>query len=149
LNDVTLLPASASDFEALLALRIEAMQSSLERIGRFDPQRARERFQSSFEPSFTRHVVVSSARIGFIAVKPNAGALLLDHLYVLPAHQGRGIGSAVLALLFEEADAARLAMRVGALRGSASNRFYARHGFVEVEQTEWDIHYVRAARTSE
>jgi hypothetical protein len=41
---ITLTTAAAEDFEALVALRIDAMRESLERIGRFDPARARERF---------------------------------------------------------------------------------------------------------
>jgi hypothetical protein len=29
------------------------------------------------------------------------------------------------------------------LRGRASNRFYARHGFVRIDDAEWDIDSVR------
>ena len=43
---VVFVAAEPSDFESLVALRIEAMRESLERIGRFDPVRARERFLS-------------------------------------------------------------------------------------------------------
>ena len=57
--------------------------------------------------------------------------------------QGRGIGSAVIAELFARADAQRVALRVGALRESDANRFYLRHGFTLVEQTEFDNHYLR------
>jgi GNAT superfamily N-acetyltransferase len=135
--------AEQADFEELLALRLEAMQESLERLGRFDPARSRARFRASFEPKFTRHVLASGARVGFVAVKPHEDGLLLDHLYVRPAKQGLGIGAAVLAQIFAEADAARLPLRVGALRESASNRFYLRHGFEKVGESAWDIHYRR------
>jgi GNAT superfamily N-acetyltransferase len=137
-------PADAADADALVALRIAAMRDSLERIGRFDPQRARERFLSTFTPELTRHLVVGGERVGFVVVRSYQGELLLDHLYVHPAHQGRGIGAAVLARVFADADAQRLPVRVGALRGSDSNRFYQRHGFRQIEEGEWDIHYLRA-----
>jgi GNAT superfamily N-acetyltransferase len=142
--NVTFQPASADDAEALVALRIEAMRESLERIGRFDPSRARERFLGGFSPEHTRHVLLGGKRVGFFVVKPceNRG-LLLDHLYVDPRHQGRGIGAAVLAQVFLEADALGAQVRVGALRESDSNRFYARHGFVLVEQGEFDNYYIR------
>lgn len=136
-------PVDAADADALVALRIAAMRESLERIGRFDPQRARERFLSTFAPELTRHLVVGGERVGFVVVRSYQGELLLDHLYVHPAHQGRGIGAAVLARVFADADAQRLPVRVGALRGSDSNRFYQRHGFRQVEESEWDIHYLR------
>ena len=35
-------PVRAGDFEALLALRIRALQPSLEALGRFSPERARD-----------------------------------------------------------------------------------------------------------
>jgi hypothetical protein len=53
---ITFENAVASDAEALAAIRVEAMRESLERIGRFDPQRARERFLSAFSPTHTRHI---------------------------------------------------------------------------------------------
>lgn len=96
-----------------------------------------------FEPEDTRHLVRSGERIGFVVVRHGRDQHLLDHLYVHPDHQRRGYGSTVLALLFAEADAVGVPIRVGALRGSDSNRFYVRHGFKLVEQAEWDNYYVR------
>src|SRR5437660_5430228 len=58
LMQLELVDATADDFEALVALRIAAMRESLERIGRFDPARARERFAAGFDPARTRHVEV-------------------------------------------------------------------------------------------
>src|SRR6185312_11346871 len=137
--------ASAQDAEELAALRVLAMRESLERIGRFDPQRARERFLSSFMPEHTRHIMIEGKRAGFVVVKPVGKGLLLDHLYIHPAYQNKGIGAKVLGQLFSEADARKQEIRVGALKQSDSNRFYARHGFVLVEVAEWDNYYVRRA----
>ena len=136
--------AHAADAEALVAIRIAAMRESLERLGRFDPQRARDRFLAGFDPALTRHVLADGERVGFVVVRAQDDGLLLDHLYLTPHAQGRGIGAAVLADVLARADASRLPVRVGALRGSDANRFYARHGFELVEEGEWDNHYRRA-----
>jgi len=135
--------AAATDFEALHELRVQAMRDSLQRLGRFDLARSRARFCESFEPACTRHVWLAATRVGFFALRPNTDGLLLDHLYIHPDQQGQGIGSAILSLVFAEADAAGLELRVGALRGSDANRFYVRHGFAFENETEWDVHYVR------
>ncbi|WP_457240635.1 GNAT family N-acetyltransferase [Pseudomonas chlororaphis] len=135
--------AQQSDLDNLVAIRIEAMRESLERVGRFDPVRARERFLSGFEARNTRYIEVSGEKVGFVVVKHQHNELLLDHLYVRPTAQGSGIGSAVLARIFKEADVAGLPIRVGALKGSASNRFYTRHGFQFIESSEFDNYYVR------
>ncbi len=142
---VTFAGARACDFEALVAIRIDAMRESLERIGRFDPVRARERFREGFSPEFTRHVLVAGKRVGFVVVKPRVDGLLLDHLYIKPDAQGSGIGSIVLRQIFTKTDAAALTVYVGALKESASNRFYTRHGFQCVEAGEFDNYYVRHA----
>ncbi len=139
-------PATAADAEALADLRVEAMRESLERVGRFDPGRARRRFLDGFAAAHTFHILLGGQRVGFYVLKDEAaGGLLLDHLYIRPGRQGQGIGAAVLAEVFSLADRQGRAVRVGALKESASNRFYARHRFELVEQAEFDNHYVRAA----
>ena len=62
-----------------------------------------------------------------------------------PAAQGLGVGGQVLGRLLLDADRRGLPVSVGALRGSDSNRFYRRHGFVQVSESEWDIEYLRPA----
>ena len=144
---LTLLAAQAGDVEELASLRVAAMRESLERIGRFDPVRARERFTSSFDPAFTCHIMVSGAKVGFVVVRPSSEGWLLDHLYVLPAHQGQGHGAEVLRRVFADADARGQRLRVGALKGSRSNDFYQRHGFNLVESGDWDHYYEREPRS--
>lgn len=139
-------PVAAEDFESLAALRILAMRDSLERIGRFDPDRARARLLDGFDPAHTRIILAQGRRVGFVVVRREAGDLLLEHLYILPDRQGRGIGSAVMRSILAEADAEGLPVRVGALRGSEANAFYRRHGFEPAGESEWDLYYRRPAR---
>ncbi|WP_238923048.1 VOC family protein [Achromobacter ruhlandii] len=138
-------PVTEADFDTLLAIRIEAMRDSLERLGRFDPERARARLRATFRPDHTWFIERDGARIGFYAVRPDGDGLRLDHLYVVPAAQGLGVGGQVLGRLLQDADRRGLSVSVGALRGSDSNRFYRRHGFAQVSESEWDIEYLRLA----
>lgn len=140
---VTLEPVDAQDFDALAALRIDAMRESLEQLGRFDPVGAVQRLRDGFAPGHTRHIVADGLRVGFCALRPVAQQLELDHLYVGPSWQGRGVGSAVLERIARLADARGLATRVGALKGSRSNGFYLRHGFHAVGAGDWDTYYLR------
>lgn len=140
---VKLVAASEADFEDLLALRIRAMQKSLERLGRFDPQRARERLRASYSPAATRHIIHDEQRVGFVALKPCEGGILLDHLYIDPAFHGRGIGTQVLQQIFSDIDQQGAILHVGALRDSEANQFYCKHGFIFSHETEWDLYYQR------
>ena len=56
-------PVTMADFDELVALRIATMRSSLERIGRFDPQTATARFRNTFRPAGTRRIVVDGGRM--------------------------------------------------------------------------------------
>ncbi|WP_353193446.1 GNAT family N-acetyltransferase [Pandoraea pnomenusa] len=132
-----------SDAETLVEIRIAAMRESLERIGRFDPQRARERFLNTFDPSLCRFIDVDGVPAGFILIRPHDDHWLLDHFYILPEFQRAGLGAAVLRTVIDDADARHIPIRLGALRESDANRFYQRHGFLQVEEAEWDIYYVR------
>lgn len=149
--EVLLTTTTIDDAESLVAIRITAMRESLEQVGRFDPERARQRFLSNFQPEYTRYIEVDKNKIGFVVVKPYEledanKALLLDHLYIHPDYQAQGIGAIVLQEIFQEADAQQLAVQVGALRESASNRFYMRHGFEFAQQDEFDNYYIRPAK---
>ncbi|KAF0814216.1 hypothetical protein IGB42_01113 [Andreprevotia sp. IGB-42] len=149
---------NGQDFEALLALRIAAMRASLEQVGRFDPERARQRFAESFDTAASFSIDIDGQWVGFYTLRPVyaepasdqtvtdepvGDALGLDHLYLHPDHSGRGVGSMVMARLIAISRQLNLPIRLGALRGSAANRFYQRHGFTQCGESEWDILYER------
>ena len=139
-------PATEADFPALLALRIVVMRESLERIGRFDLERAAQRFRSTFRPDDTHLIRVADAMAGCVAWWPEDEAVRIEHFYLAPAFQRCGLGTAVLRRVFAEASPTPTPgprFRVAALRDSDANRFYSRHGFVPLSQGEWDIEYQR------
>jgi GNAT superfamily N-acetyltransferase len=120
------------------------MRESLERIGRFDPARARARFEAAFDPAHMRLVRVGEERVGCVTVRRETSAVSwIEHLYIEPSHQGRGLGAAILGEIMAEADAAGQTLRLSVLKKSDANRFYARHGFRETHREDWDIYYER------
>jgi GNAT superfamily N-acetyltransferase len=141
--DIEFLPANVQDAQALADLRVAAMRPSLEAVGRFDPLRARERFLSDYSPEHTCHITLQGVRVGCVVVKPDVLGFLLQHLYIHPDYQKRSIGTAVLAKVFALADAAEQELRLVALQGSAANRFCLRHGFVQMQEVDWDVYYTR------
>lgn len=135
-------PVAADDFEPMLALRVAALRESLERLGRFDPLRARDRLQAGFAPEHMRHIVADGERIGFLTLRPAVdGALRIEHLYIRPGCQSRGAGAWALEQAKTQARAARQDLTLAALKQSDANRFYRRHGFAVVQELEFDIEY--------
>jgi GNAT superfamily N-acetyltransferase len=139
---LSLQPVAASDFEDMLALRIDAMRPSLERVGRFDLARSRERLAAGFVPPYMQHILLDGVRVGFFTLKPEGDtALRLDHLYLRSSASGQGIGAWVLGQVLAQARERGLAVRLTALKESDANRFYLRHGFVLQGEEGVDLHY--------
>ena len=102
-----------------------------------------ERFRASFSPESTEIVRVGDEVAGFYALTDRGDHLLLNHLYVKPRYQSKGIGATVMARILEQSKASCLPVKVGALKGSRSNDFYRRHGFQRFSEGEWDLYYER------
>ncbi|MBV8604535.1 MAG: GNAT family N-acetyltransferase [Pelomonas sp.] len=139
---LSLAPVQADDFDALFALRMGAMRESLARLGLGDVERSRARFQGQFEPAFMRWIVRTndagaSERIGFTKLQPVDDHLHIDHLFLRADAQGAGAGSWVI----EQAQAQGRDITLSALKLSAANRFYLRHGFKQVGEDEYDLQY--------
>jgi len=132
-----LAPVVEADFEALLALRIEALRESLEHLGRFNPDVARARLRSQFCPEWMNQLVRDGECVGYFTVEPRDRELRLHHLYVRPAAQGQGIGSWAVDLIKTKG----MAITLAALRESRANDFYRRHGFKVVEEQDFDVEY--------
>ncbi len=140
----SLQPAAAADFEALLELRVRAMRPSLEALGRFEPERARERFAATYAAEHMHHIVQAGRRVGCVSLRPKPTALRIDHLYIEPEVQGQGLGAWVMDWARSQADLRQVPLELAALQGSEANGFYQRHGFEEASRSEFDIEYRRA-----
>ena len=119
------------------------MNPQLERIGRLDPERSAARFAREFRSGVTRLIHVDGAFAGCVTFHADGDAWVLEHFYLAPERQGRGLGAEVLRRLLAEADAAGAAVRLSVLVESDANRFYPRHGFVETHREAFDIYYRR------
>lgn len=133
--------ATRAEADQLADIRVAAMRPSLEAAGRFDPQRARDRFLRSFDPQDTRIICQGDTIAGFYVVRGRPDHLMLDHLYIVPAFQGHGIGKAVVEALKDQARAGGIAIRLMALNGSPANGFYRGLGFALVSADALDSFY--------
>lgn len=140
--------ATNDDASSLAAIRVVAMRPSLEAIGRFDPERARKRFLETYDPRDTQVVRVRNELIGFYVVRTRHDHLYLDHVYIHPTHQGRGLGRNIVRSIQDQAREMGLPVRLMALRGSPANDFYLSCGFVLEQSDDLDNYYTWEPRTS-
>jgi GNAT superfamily N-acetyltransferase len=138
--------AGAGDVEVIAELRAVVMRADLERLGRYDERRVRQRLRDSFSSRYTSVVTVGGGFAGCVTVRPADGGQVLEHFYLDPRHQGRGLGSAVLAEVLGRIDAERGTVRLNVLQGSAARRLYERHGFAVESEDPIDVFMVRPPR---
>ncbi|MFD5032045.1 GNAT family N-acetyltransferase [Streptomyces sp. NPDC058405] len=135
--------AGLADVEVIAELRATVMRPDLERLGRFDEHRVRQRLRDSFSPQHTSVIVAEGAFAGCVTVLPAEDGQQLEHFYLAPGMQGRGLGSAVLRTLLDRIDADGVLVRLNVLQGSSARRLYERHGFIVESQDPIDIYMVR------
>lgn len=145
--DWVLRAAEPTDVEVIAELRATVMRPDLERLGRFDEHRVRQRLRDSFSPRHTSVIVADGAFAGCVTLRPShdgqPDGQWLEHFYLDPALQGRGLGSAVLRTLLDRTDAVGGLVRLNVLQGSAARRLYERHGFGVENEDPIDVYMVR------
>ncbi|MGW6541465.1 GNAT family N-acetyltransferase [Streptomyces massasporeus] len=124
-------------------LRAVVMRPDLERLGRYDEHRVRQRLRDGFSPEHTSVIVSAGTFAGSIALRPSDGCLWLEHFYLDPALQGWGLGSAVLRTLLTRTDTSGDLVRLNVLSGSPALRLYERHGFTVETHDAVDVFMVR------
>ncbi|BCJ76803.1 N-acetyltransferase [Catellatospora sp. IY07-71] len=135
--------ATEADVEVVAELRAVVLRADLERLGRYDDQRVRQRLRDGFAAANTWVIEVDGGFAGCVALRPAAEAHWLEHFYLDPAVQGRGVGGAVLRTLLGRCDRDGIRVRLIVLRGSAAARLYERHGFTPEREDPVDVVMMR------
>lgn len=80
--------------------------------------------------------LLGNTPIGYLSYGETPEHLFLRQLYLHPAHQGQGHGSAILSRLMAHAASANQPVELSVLTTNPRARaFYERHGFVAVAET--------------
>lgn len=150
--DWTLRPAGAADIDFLFRVyastRLEELAATRwaeAQVGLF----LRQQFEAQ-DRHYRQHyacarfdiVQCDGADAGRLYVDRSDGLHLID-IALLPAHRGRGLGSAILRRLAAEADQSEVAMNLHVEAHNPARRIYERLGFVQVGDTGVYLHLRR------
>ncbi|CAM03586.1 L-amino acid N-acyltransferase YncA [Saccharopolyspora erythraea NRRL 2338] len=141
--DWELRPASVADIETVAELRAVVLRADLERLGRYDEQRVRQRLRDGFVPAHSWVVEVGGAFAGCVSLRPAEDAHWLEHFYLAQHSQGCGVGTNVLGVLLERCDRDGTVVRLNVLQGSPARRLYERHGFALETEDPVDVFMIR------
>ena len=104
-----------------------------------------EAFQRNFHEQRFREtplsrIVHNGQAVGTIALTALVEHLRLDEFYLLPANQGRGLGTRILKHCIAIADACGMPVRLRYLKWNPVGSLYRRHGLKVIDETE--IHFI-------
>jgi GNAT superfamily N-acetyltransferase len=134
---VTLRVAEPSDMEFLFSLLEVALGPYVERTyGRWDRAEQHARFVAGTRPETHQVVELAGRPIGCLAVAWLPDLVKLHRVFLLPAFQGRGIGSHLVSQVLARARAANLPVRLRVLKVNPAQRLWGRLGFTVVGETE-------------
>ncbi|WP_367882273.1 GNAT family N-acetyltransferase [Rathayibacter oskolensis] len=114
------------------------MRPDLERLERYDAQRVRRRFLDGYRPERTRVIELDGEAVGCIAARVEDDAVWIEHFYLDPSVQGRGIGGAVLAQVLREEALGDRPFRLDVLRGAVPGGSTSGTGSATSGRREWD-----------
>ena len=84
-------------------------------------------------------------RLGTLSFQLQSDHVRFGEFYLFPEHQGRGVGSAILAHCLAVADRLRSPVRLEYLHWNPVGSLYRRHGFKEISRSETHCYLQRDA----
>jgi ribosomal protein S18 acetylase RimI-like enzyme len=133
---INLRSASLDDYPFALKLYVEAIRPLASAWIKWVDADQEAQFASLWRPNDTRIIVVDGEEIGWVELRQPEDEIFLKQLYISPAYQRRGIGSRVMRLLLAERCRTAKSMALFVLKNNPACRFYRRHAFDVVWETE-------------
>jgi GNAT superfamily N-acetyltransferase len=130
--DITLRPATERDWDFVAFVTETCMRDYVEETwGQW-----RADSSDDFDANLHQIVRCDCNDIGCIALVDEPAVLVLKTLYILPSHQNRGIGAALMRRIIEQANLNKKPIHLRVLRVNPARRFYERHGFVVTHSSD-------------
>jgi GNAT superfamily N-acetyltransferase len=136
MSRVTLRAANATDSEFAYSTKKSAFRVYVEQVWGWDEDEQRRLHADRYAGQDFRIIAVDGTDVGVVATATTPDCVKLNQLYLLPEHQGKGIGRRFMSLLMAEARSRGLPIRLAVLKVNPRARsFYERLGFVRSGET--------------
>ena len=141
--DVRLRAYEARDFDFARGLYFETMRWAIERVFGWDEARQYASFSEWFKPEEVSVITADGVDAGWIQQCMNENGIVLGSIYVAPAMQRKGIGSAVLRAILHTGRQKSKPVTLAVMKINPAHALYERLGFRAVHEDEFKL-YMRA-----
>jgi GNAT superfamily N-acetyltransferase len=137
MNNLTLRKAGPDDSAFAYCTKRAAFKEYVDKVWGWREDEQRKLHEKRFAAQDFRVVTLAGADVGIMAVVVAPDCVKVNQLFLLPAYQGKGIGSACMLLIMEEARRLGLPVRLRVLKvNPRALAFYRRLGFTCTGETE-------------
>ena len=128
--------ARTSDSEFIFTVKKAAFREYVERVWGWDDNYQRKLHDERFAAQNVCIIQWCEVDVGFLAISHTSGMLKVDQLFILPEHQGRGIGSACMTRIVDDAGLEQKPVMLQVLKVNTRGiAFYQRLGFTIVGES--------------
>jgi ribosomal protein S18 acetylase RimI-like enzyme len=138
---VKIIPADESHYDFVYRVKKEAYGEYITRIWGWDEALQRQFFENDWASQKPSVILYGNQPIGTICFMKKEGPIFsgrffIEHFYILPEYQNKGIGSFVLNHFLDIADNAGLPVNLMVLSINPAISLYKRIGFKVIETKE-------------
>lgn len=134
---VTLRKANPDDREFAFRVKRDAFKAYAEQVWGWDEAEQWELHARRFQAQNYRVICAGGREVGTLALVLEPDSLVVNQIFLLPEHQGQGIGARCMAWVMEEARRLGVPVRLRVLKVNPRARaFYTRLGFDGAGETE-------------
>lgn len=127
---ITFRPATAQDSEFAYGVKKTTLGEYVRQVWGWDEDEQRRLHQRRFASQDFQVIVATGADVGILALSHEPDCLRVNQLLVLPEYQGKGVGTACMRLVLEDAAGGRLPVRLQVLKvNHRAIEFYRQLGF--------------------
>ncbi len=139
----TLRPRTPEDGEFLRRAHHEGLRPWVEATWGWDEVTQAGFIKTWLEVGTPAIVLVGGEPAGYLETSTHETAVELTNVVLLPAFQGRGIGTRIVQDVIEQATAQRLPVRLQVLRANPARALYERLGFRTLEESDLRVKMLR------
>ena len=137
MDDLTLRKATSSNSEFAYSTKAAAFREYVEKVDGWDEDEQRKLHEQRFAAQDFRVINVVGTDIGIVAMVVATNCVRVNQLFLLPDHQGKGIGRRCMLLIMEEARQLGLPVRLRVMKiNQRAMVFFQRLGFTRSGETD-------------
>ncbi len=137
MSNLILRKATADDSEFAYLAKKAAFREYVEKIWGWDEKEQRQLHERRFARQDFHVIQVSGVDVGVIAIVRQPECITVNQMFILPEYQNRGIGTACMKSIIQDAVASGLSVRLRVLKvNGRAIEFYRRLGFKSINESD-------------